>query len=158
GPGVSRWKIGDRVFGLTPGGAHAEFVAEHEGKLAAVPAGLSWAEAASVPEAFITAHDALRQAGAKAAGSVLIHAVGSGVGLAAVQLVRALGATPFGTSRTLDKIERARDYGLKDGVVLDAKLALADFTTQVTGERGFDVVLDLVGGAYVAASVRALGS
>src|SRR5262249_14462818 len=66
GTGAHRWKKGDRVFGLTPGGAHAEFVVEHEGKLAAIPSGMDWATAAAVPEVFITAHDALKQANARA--------------------------------------------------------------------------------------------
>jgi NADPH:quinone reductase-like Zn-dependent oxidoreductase len=88
---------------------------------------------------------------------VLIHAVGSGVGLAAVQLARALGATPYGTARTPDKVERARDYGLEDGVALAGDLApLAERVSAWTDGRGVEVVLELVGGDYLAASVAAL--
>src|SRR5918992_5255517 len=117
GPGAREWKEGDPVFGIAGGGTYAEYVVVHERTLAAIPASLGWITAAEVPEAFITAHDALvSQAAVRTSERVLIHAVGSGVGLAAVQLTRALGAVPFGTSRTQDKIDRARELGLEDGV------------------------------------------
>lgn len=157
GPGANRWKAGQRVFGITGGGAHAELLVAHEGTLAEVPANLSWAEAAAVPEVFITAHDALWvQAGLQAGERVLIHAVGSGVGLAAVQLVRARGAIPYGTSRTADKIAQAREYGLEDGAaVADPAVELPELAGRWAGD-GFDIVLDLVGGAYLPASLQAL--
>jgi len=94
GSGTTRWRPGQRVFGLAAGGAHALYVVAHEQTLAEIPASLSWIEAAAIPEAFITAQDALAQAALRAGEAVLIHAVGSGVGLAAVQLVRALAAGP----------------------------------------------------------------
>lgn len=154
GRGAKRWREGQRVFGITGGGAHAEYVAVHEDTLAEIPANLSWSEAAAVPEAFITAHDALwTQAGLRAGENVLIHAVGSGVGLAAVQLVRAKGAVPFGTSRTADKVERAREFGLQDGAALRDPSELKAHATRWTDGRGIDVCLDLVGGAYVKATV-----
>jgi putative PIG3 family NAD(P)H quinone oxidoreductase len=157
GPGANRWKAGQRVFGILGGGAHAEFLVAHEGTLAEIPANLNWAEAAAVPEVFITAHDALWVQAALAAGErVLIHAVGSGVGLAAVQLVRARGAIPYGTSRTADKIEQAREYGLEDGAVVTEPAAeLPELARRWAGD-GFDVVLDLVGGAYLPASLQAM--
>src|SRR5262249_57334131 len=105
------------VFGLLGGGAHAEYVATHERLLAEVPANLDWAEAAAVPEVFITAHDALwRQARLRPAETVLISAVASGVGLAAVQLVRAVQAGPLGTSRTAGQIHPAPTAGPVDGL------------------------------------------
>ena len=160
GTGTHRWREGDRVFGITGGGAHAEYVVVHERALAAVPDNLGWAEAAAVPEAFITAHDALAtQARVRPGESVLVHAVGSGVGLAAVQLARALDAIPYGTARTPDKIVRARDYGLADGLAARDDLApLAEAVKGWTSGRGADVVLDLVGGDYVAASIAAAAS
>ena len=158
GPGAREWREGDRVFGITGGGAYAEYLVVHERTLAPIPTTLGWDEAAAVPEAFITAHDALvTQAGVRASERVLVHAVGSGVGLAAVQLARAFGALPFGTSRTGDKIERARELGLEDGVALGREpAALAEAVARWTNRRGVDVVLDLVGGAYVPAGVDAL--
>ncbi len=158
GAEAGKWRIGQRVFGIT-GGGHAEYLVAHEQTLAEIPANLSWTEAAAIPEAFITAHDALwQQAALQPSERVLIHAVGSGVGLAAVQLVRARGALPYGTARSNDKITRARDYGLEDGVVLrDSLEPLAERARQWTSGRGLDVVLDLLGGPYVAASISVLG-
>ena len=156
GPGAKRWKSGERVFGIVAGGAQAEYLVTHQDAVAQIPANLSWAEAAAVPEVFITAHDALwTQARLAAKEAVLIHAVGSGVGLAGVQLARARDAVPYGTSRTADKLERAKPWGMADGIVLRESLqALSEAAQKWTGGRGFDVVLDLVGGPYVAASVE----
>ena len=159
GRNARRWQKGDRVMGLIGGGAHAEFVTAHQDALAAVPANLDWPAAGGVPEVFMTAHDALRQAQFKAGENVLIHAVGSGVGLAATQLVRALGGRAFGTSRTPDKIERAKPFGLESGYSVpepSALTGLAKFAEDVTGGHGFDVVLDLNGGPYFAASLEAM--
>jgi putative PIG3 family NAD(P)H quinone oxidoreductase len=160
GPGAREWHEGDPVFGITGGGSYAEYLVVHERSLAAIPASLDWVEAAAVPEAFITAHDALvTQAAVRVSERVLIHAVGSGVGLAASQLARAVGAVPFGTSRTQDKIDRARDFGLEDGVALDGDTGpLAEAVAKWTDGRGVDVVLDLVGGGYVEAGVEALAA
>jgi NADPH:quinone reductase len=158
GPGAREWHEGDPVFGITGGGAYAEYLVVHERTVAAIPASLGWIEAAAVPEAFITAHDALvTQAAVRTSEHVLIHAVGSGVGLAASQLARAVGAIPFGTSRTQDKIDRAREFGLEDGVELAGDLGpLAEAVARWTDGRGVDLVLDLVGGEYVQAGLQVL--
>jgi putative PIG3 family NAD(P)H quinone oxidoreductase len=158
GPGARECHEGDPVFGITGGGAYAEYLVVHERTVAAIPASLGWIEAAAVPEAFITAHDALvTQAAVRSSDRVLIHAIGSGVGLAASQLARAVGAVPFGTSRTQDKIDRAREFGLEDGVALTGDPGLlAEAVARWTGGRGVDVVLDLVGGDYVPAGIEAL--
>jgi putative PIG3 family NAD(P)H quinone oxidoreductase len=162
GPGARGVDVGQQVFGITAGGAQAEYVAVHASHCAPVPAGLDLVEMGGVPEAFITAHDAMvTQAHVQAGDWVLIHAVGSGVGTAGVQLAKAFGARVYGTARTPDKIDRCRPLGLDDGRVpdtgsdgaLDAD-ALAWAIVEATG-GGVDVVLDLVGGAYVAASVAA---
>lgn len=152
------WRAGQRVFGLVGGGAHAEFIVTHERAVAAIPEKLNWSEAAAVPEVFITAHDALfTQANLRSGGRVLISAVGSGVGLAAVQLVRAAGAEAYGTSRTAEKIEGARQYGFKAGAVIhDPGAELPACARDWTNGTGFDVMLDLVGGPYVGAGVEAL--
>src|SRR5438105_15350607 len=97
GPDVARWEVGDRVFGLVGGGGYAEAVVSHERALAAIPDGLSFDEAAAIPEAFVTAHDAIvTQANLRGGEALLVHAVGSGVGTAAAQLGRALGAIVLG--------------------------------------------------------------
>jgi putative PIG3 family NAD(P)H quinone oxidoreductase len=159
GTNAHRWRKGDRVMGIVAGGAHAKFVTTHQDAVVTVPSNLDWAGAGGIPEVFITAHDALTQAGFKAGENVLVHAVGSGVGLAAVQLVRALGGRAFGTSRTPDKIERAKPFGLEAGFSVpepNALTGLSDFAKEVTGGRGFDVVLDLNGGPYFVASLEAM--
>jgi NADPH2:quinone reductase len=158
GPGVTRWKVGQRVFGIVGGGAYAEYLVTHERLLAEIPERLSYTDAAAVPEAFITAHDALvTQAQLRASEAVLIHAVASGVGIAAVQLTRALGAIPFGTARGKGKLERVKEYGLEDGWAPSGNLGeLAEHAKRWTGGRGMNVVLDLVGGPYFPASIDAM--
>jgi putative PIG3 family NAD(P)H quinone oxidoreductase len=160
GASVRQWKPGQRIFGLIGGGAHAEYLVTYERLLAEIPANLSFEQAAAVPEVFITAHDALwTQAGLRPGESVLIHAVGSGVGLAAVQLCRAIQAVPFGTSRTADKIEKAKSLGLEAGIAVrdnfdDLQTAVQSWTSG----KGVNVVLDLVGGPYVKASQKLLAN
>jgi putative PIG3 family NAD(P)H quinone oxidoreductase len=157
GPGAREWREGDRVYGLVGGGAHAEYVVTHERAVARVPDALAWERAGAVPEAFITAHDALRQADARPGETAIVHAVGSGVGLAAAQLARALGVRCLGTARTPDKLERARAYGLDAGLALGTDLApLAPFVAEHTDGRGADVALDLVGGPYLGATLGAM--
>src|SRR5438132_876763 len=118
GDEVRTWKVGDRVFGIIGGGGQAEYVTVPESTLAAIPPNLDWAEAAAVPEVFMTAHDALfTQCGLTIGERVLIHAAGSGVGTAAIQLVRAAGAFAYGTSRTADKLEKAKELGLTESFV-----------------------------------------
>lgn len=156
GDNAARWRPGDRVFGIVGGGGNAEFVVTREDELARIPDRLPWDAAAAIPEAFITAHDALVTQGAMQPGEhVLVHAVGSGVGLAAVQLAHALGATCLGTARTAEKIARARAFGLDQGTVVsaDPQAVVADVLGW-TGGKGVDVVLDLVGGPYLAADVE----
>jgi NADPH2:quinone reductase len=150
GPAVQRWKPGQRVFGLLAGAAHAEYICTHERLLAEVPTNLDWAQAAAIPEVFITAHDALwLQARLRPGETVLINAVASGVGLAAVQMARAMQAVPYGTSRTADKINQAEDYGLEAGVMVrDSFDELIGMANEWTGGRGIDVFIDLVGGPY----------
>lgn len=113
GSDVTRWQPGDRVMGLVGGGAHAEYVVVHEAELLPVPPRMELHEAAALPEAFLTAYDALRiRARLEPAERVLLHAVGSGVGTAALQLAKAFGAVVVGTSRSKAKLERASALGL----------------------------------------------
>jgi NADPH:quinone reductase len=151
-----RWSVGERVFGIIGGGAQAEYLATHQDAVAAVPNTLSWDEAAAVPEAFITAHDALvTQANFRAGETVLVHAVGSGVGLAAIQLVDAFGGIPYGTARSADKIDRARTYGMRDGIAVGSDLSVvAQAVEQWTDTKGIDVILELVGGDYMSLDIR----
>lgn len=158
GEEVRAFRVGQRVFGLTGGGAQAEYLVAPESTLAAVPENLDWAEAAAVPEAFITAHDALfTQAALEMGESVLVHAAGSGVGTAAVQLAHVAGATVYGTSRTAEKLERAREYGLDEAIAVgDAPERFAEAVRDWTKGVGVNVILDLVGASYLAANLDAL--
>jgi NADPH2:quinone reductase len=160
GDEVRRWKVGDRVFGITGGGAQAEFVTVPESTLAEIPSNLDWAEAAAVPEVFMTAHDALfTQCGLQIGERVLVHAVGSGVGTAATQLVRAAGAIAYGTSRTADKLEKAREFGLTESIaVAGDPMTFAEAVKRWTNETGVNVILDLVGAAYLRGNLEALAT
>src|SRR5213079_1370531 len=160
GDAVRAWKVGDRVFGITGGGAQAEFVVVPESNLARIPPEVDWVEAGAMPEVFITAHDALFTRACLHMGErVLIHAAASGVGTAAIQVAHAVGATVYGTSRTADKLERIHELNLG----LDKSVAVggqpSNFVEAVqkwTNGAGVDVILDLVGGTYFAANLEAL--
>lgn len=156
GASVRAWRAGDRVYGICGGGGQAELVVAHERAVARIPDGFDMVTAAAVPETFITVHDALfTQAHLAMGEAVLIHAVGSGIGTTALQLARAAGARTLGTSRTPGKLARARELGLDHA--LDAE-GFAEAALERTGGAGVDVVLDVVGGAYLAANVRALAT
>ena len=155
GPSATRFSVGDRVFGLLAGGAYAEKVVAHEREVVATPATLGDVDAAAAPEAFVTAYDALFARGRVAPGDrVLVHAAGSGVGTAAIQIARSMGCFVVGTSRTADKLDRCKELGMHVGVV-PQKGAFADQVLAATGGQGVDVTVDLVGGDYVAESVAA---
>ena len=150
---TSRWKVGDRVMGLVGGGAQAEMVVIPADQALAVPEGLSFAEAAAIPEVFLTAYDALVTRGRLRPGErVLIHAVGSGVGTAASQIAKHLGATVIGTSRSVDKLARAVVYGVDHGI----DTSKVNFRESI-GEP-VDVVLDAIGGPAFDDNLAVLAS
>jgi NADPH2:quinone reductase len=157
GDAVTELAVGDRVFGIVGGGGYAEQVVVPARTVARMPAATSFTDAGAFPEAFLTAWDAMvDQARLTAGERVLVHAVGSGVGTAAVQIARAVGARSIGTARSADKIERARALGLDEGVVVGEAGTFARDVMQRTGGAGVDVVLELVGGAYVAEDLACL--
>jgi putative PIG3 family NAD(P)H quinone oxidoreductase len=158
GDGVTAWKPGDRVMAIAAGEAQAELAIVHERMLLRVPDGMSFEDAGAIPEAGITSHDALFTLGGLRPGwPVLIHAVGSGVSTAAVQIARAAGATVIGTSRTADKLERARALGMDHGILVGKdEPRFAEEVRKVTGKRGAPLVLDFVGAPYAAENLAAL--
>ena len=160
GEDVRDWKVGDRVFGITGGGAQAEYVNVPKNHVAAIPANLDWAQAAAVPEVFMTAHDALfTQCNLQMGERVLIHAAGSGVGTAASQLAKAAGAIAYGTSRTADKLERAKEFGLCESVVVESDpMQVAEAVKGWTNGNGVEVAFDLVGAAYLKANLASLAT
>ena len=156
GEGVTTLAPGDRVFGLAGGGTYAEYVVVPALTVARLPDALSFSDGAAVPEAFVTAYDAMVTQARLAAGeTVLVSAVGSGVGTAAVQIARAIGARSIGTARTADKLDRARALGMDDGILVDKGTFSAE-VRQRSGGRGVDVVIELVGGPYVAEDLDCL--
>ncbi|MEZ5306023.1 MAG: NAD(P)H-quinone oxidoreductase [Pyrinomonadaceae bacterium] len=151
GPLAKRFKIGDRVAGITSGGAQSERLLCDERLMFAVPDSIDIISAAGIPEAYITAHDAIVTLGRlKADETLLIHAVGSGVGLAALQIAGLIGARTIGTSRTESKLDMAKAEGL------DHAISGEDFGEEVKELGGADVVLDLVGAAYFEENLKVL--
>lgn len=155
GDQVRTLRPGDRVFGVTGGGAQAEYVLTVEACCVIVPANLDLVTAGGIPETSITAHDALFTRCRLAPGErVLVHAVGSGVGTAAVQLVKAIGGFVVGTARTPDKLDRARGLGLDHGICVGRELDPRAVALEIASVcDGIDVVLDLVSGPYLGIDV-----
>ncbi len=157
GRATRRWREGQRVMGIVAGGGYAERVIVHEQVAVEVPEGVNDTAAGAIPEAYMTAFDAVfRQAGLRSGETLLIHAVGSGVGLAALQLARRAGVRSLGTSRTPEKLKRATEMGLDLG--MDGREAWDREVREATGGKGADVILDLVGGPYLAGNQAAIAT
>jgi len=155
GSRVRAWKAGDAVMGIVSGGAYAEQLVIHERQAMRVPWGIELADAAAIPEVFITAWDAIVVQGGLTSGRwVLVHAAASGVGTAAVQIAKAIGAHVIATC-SVGKVDAVRALGAD--VVVD--YATEDFVTaarESTGGRGVDVICDVVGGDYLDRNVAAI--
>ncbi len=151
----SRFQPGDRVMGRCAG-AFAEYVLMDEREALAVPASLSWEQAASVPLVFLVVHDMLVLQGRLQAGEwMLVNGVSSGVGVAALQLAKALGAHVIGTSGSAEKLARLRAQGLDVGLCTRG----ADFHDAVmktTADRGVNLVINTVGGTVFAEDIRCM--
>lgn len=157
GPRVQRHKVGDRVMGILGGGAFSEALCVNEREAMAIPVRMDFTDAAAIPEAFLTAFDAIvTQGGLRPSDSLLVHAATSGVGTAAIQLGRVLSATVLGTGRSKDKLERARALGLQHALPVEGPPSFSREVTARSGGRGADVVVDLVGAAYLAETLRSM--
>jgi putative PIG3 family NAD(P)H quinone oxidoreductase len=155
GARVTMWKPGDKVMGIVSGGAYAEQLVVHERQAMAIPAGMSWTDAAAIPEVFITAWDALVVQGGLTSGRwAMVHAGASGVGTAAIQICRAVGAWVIVTCSS-GKVQACRDLGA-DVVVDYGSQDFVEEARSATGGAGVDVVLDVIGGEYVEKNVAAL--
>jgi len=156
GPATLGFREGDRVMGLLPGEAHAELVAADAATTLPIPENLAFEEAAAIPEAFLTAYDALAlQLKLRPCEHLLIHAVGSGVGTAAVQLARVTGAYTFGTSSSKVKLQRAKELGLNCGIHSQS-LLFPEVIEGKTAGRGVEAVLDLIGASIWDSNIRCL--
>lgn len=157
GESVKDFKIGDRVFGITAGGGNAEMILTESSHLARIPKNLSFVEAATFPEVFITANDAIfTQGELKTGETLLIHAIGSGVGLAALQLAKAKDAKVFGTSRTAEKLEQCKEFGLDEAIITGENKDFAEIIKEKTDGEGVNIILDLVGASYFEANLESL--
>lgn len=163
GSGVLTLATGDRVMGITGGGAHAEYLLVPEALCVEVPAQLDLLTAGALPETAFTAFEALVvQGGVRPGARVFVNAVGSGVGTALVQLAGAFGARVVGTTRSAAKLERARDLGLHAGLVVDGSEQPEELAEQVRALAGgdIDLAVDLLGGAHLeqaAGTLRVAG-
>jgi len=146
GSDVTRCLPGDRVMGLVAGGSCAEFLVTHEDLTLSIPPELDFIQASALPEAFVTAYDAMvLQGGLQQGGSVAITAATSGVGTAAIQIASAIDATAFGSTRSKEKLTRLHELGLKHAVHGEAQELVQAIRSSATPE-GVDVVVDLVAG------------
>ncbi|MFZ0030579.1 MAG: NAD(P)H-quinone oxidoreductase [Candidatus Cybelea sp.] len=157
GARVTRWKHGDRVCALTDGGGYADYVAVASGQVLPIPPGWSAVEAATLPENAFTVYDNLfTRARLRAGETVLVHGGTSGIGSTAIMFATALGATALATAGTPEKCAAC----VRLGAVAAINYRTTDFAVEarrLTDERGVDVVLDIVGGDYVARDLEAIG-
>lgn len=154
GPNVKRWKIGDRVMALVSGGGYAEYCLAHESHALPV-SGLSMVEAAAIPETFFTVwHNMVERGGLKSGETFLIHGGTSGIGTAAIQLARELGAKVIATAGSDEKCAACRKLGADVAVNYKTEDFVAA-TKAATGDKGADVILDMVGGDYIARNYEA---
>lgn len=158
GAKVTRVKVGDRVCCLLAGGGYAEQVVVNEVMALPIPDGLDFVQAAAIPEAFYTAFVNIVQEASLAAGErVLIHAGASGVGTAAIQLVKARGAVAYVTAGSDEKLARCKALGADAGINYKTE-SFADRIAELTEKKGVDVILDCVGGSYLESNVASLRS
>jgi NADPH:quinone reductase-like Zn-dependent oxidoreductase len=157
GDGVTGFKPGDRVMGRCSGG-FAEFALIDAREAMPAPERLTWEEAAAVPIVFVVVHDALYASAQLRAGeTVLVTAASSGVGVATLQLAKLIGAKVIGTSRSAEKIEKLKAYGLDAGAATGSD-GFGEAIARVTGEDGVDMIVDNIGGDVFPACLQALAA
>lgn len=153
GPGVSDWKIGDQVCALLPGGGYAEYVRTSAAHALAIPDGMDLKSAACLPETFFTVYSNVVMRGGLRAGEVfLVHGGSSGIGTTAIQLASAMGARVFATAGTDEKCDVCQSLGAEKAI----NYRQEDFVEVLGKAGGADLILDMVGGDYIARNVRAL--
>ncbi len=155
GPGVSRWKIGDQVCALLPGGGYAEYAVTQESHALPIPKGMSLREAACLPETCFTVwSNVFMRGGLRAGERFLIHGGTSGIGTTAIQMAAAMGARVFATAGSDEKCQVCRDLGAEVAVNYRSE----DFVAALQAVGGADLILDMVGGPYVERNLRALAN
>jgi putative PIG3 family NAD(P)H quinone oxidoreductase len=158
GEGVTQWKVGDEVCALTPGGGYAAYCTTPAGFCLPVPPGLTLEQAAGVPENYFTVwYNLFDRLHFDAGESVLIHGGTSGIGLTAIQLCKAFGAVVFATAGSAAKVEFCRTMGADHAIDYKTQDFVAE-VARITGKRGVNVVLDMVGGDYVERNLKCLAT
>lgn len=156
GPEATRWQVGDRVCALTPGGGYAQYCLADERHCLPVPRGLDLLSAAAIPENYFTVWTNVFERARLAAGEkFLVHGGSSGIGLTAIQLARAFGAEVWTTVGNQEKAEACLKAGAQHALIYRDTDFEADIR-QATGGQGVDVILDMVGGAYINKNIRLL--
>lgn len=155
GEGASQWSVGDKVCALTAGGGYAEYCTVHESNALPVPAGLSMAEAAGVPETFFTVWTNVFERGALKPGeSLLVHGGSSGIGTTAIQIAANLGSTVYTTAGSAEKCAACVELGAKLAINYREE-DFVEVLKEATGKKGVDVILDMVGGDYIQRNIKA---
>ncbi|MFO1302600.1 MAG: NAD(P)H-quinone oxidoreductase [Burkholderiales bacterium] len=158
GEGVTGWSVGDQVCALTPGGGYAEYCTTPAGFCLPLPAGLSMREAACVPETYFTVwYNLFTRIRFEPGESVLIHGGTSGIGLTAIQLCKAFGAIVYTTAGSDEKVAFCRKTGADHAINYKTEDWAAE-VWRLTGKKGVDVILDMVGGDYVQKNLRSLAN
>ena len=149
GEGVKRWRVGDPVTALTPGGGYAEYVTVHETNALPIPHGFTFTEAAAIPETFFTVwHNVFQRGGLKQGETLLVHGGSSGIGTTAIQLASAFGAYVMTTAGSAEKCEACLGLGA-DRAINYREEDFVRVVKEATNGKGADVILDMVGGDYV---------
>jgi NADPH2:quinone reductase len=158
GADVTRWKIGDKVCALVMGGAYAEYCVAPEGQCLPVPEGLSFAEAASLPETFFTVWgNIFDRAQLQPGESLLVHGGSSGIGVTAIQMAKALGSTVYITAGSDEKCTFCEGLGA-DKAINYKKEDFGEAIDTLTNGKGVDVILDMVGGDYTGKNIKCLAN
>jgi NADPH:quinone reductase len=155
GPGVKRWKLGDKVMALVVGGGYAEYCPAHESHCLPIPPNLTMVEAAAIPETFFTVwHNTFERGHLKAGETLLVHGGSSGIGTVAIQLAKAFGAMVVTTAGSAEKCEACRKLSADAAINYKAEDFVAA-TKAATDGKGANVVLDIVGGDYIERNYEA---
>jgi NADPH2:quinone reductase len=158
GSAGSHWKVGDKVCALVSGGGYAEYCNVPEGQCLRMPGNLSFAEAASLPETFFTVWSNVFDRGLlKRNENLLIHGGSSGIGVAAIQMARALGSTVYVTAGTEEKCRFCEKLGATKAINYKTE-DFAEVIYQLTNNKGVDVILDMIGGDYTAKNIHSLAN
>jgi len=156
GANITRWKVGDKVCALVIGGGYAEYCNVPAGQCLPIPENLSFIEAASLPETFFTVWSNVFDRGHLQKGeSLLVHGGSSGIGVAAIQIAKALGCTVYATAGSDEKCKFCEEFGAAKAINYKTE-NFADVIKQLTHNKGVDVILDMIGGDYTAPNLQSL--